>query len=462
MNDDRSFDQLAQSLDGVQAPAPDLQGVQRRARRLKTRRTLTTGLLSLLILAAIAVPLAALLPLSRDEQPASHLPEVDAPALESDQFVYRKTASSSSFPIECGAKNGRPVVVLVEALVETQSAPGGLRKTQVLEGLISPKRACGKKQTGPSPSYDVETLPDTLSELPVDPAALEHTLRQGIRRGDPSRSMPEPPFTNDETKLMWNRIDDWMTSTTLSPQLEAAIMRVARDLPGGEVREGQLDPLGRPARTISYSAGGPRTTYYVDPATWLLLARTETQAGDGAEISSYLVLAMHIVDDEDQVPPPNLIPAPVTPPGEPLAQSPPSSPEPDRSAKEEAGIYAAVILEGNEHFMPGYISDAYECDDTSRTAHCAPIPGDVQQALLAELGAGFSFVAVDNQLQGSIIEGEGGTLHTLGTIEGEVPRVTVRGSYQCGSLCGGNARYVVTLRDGDWSVTGHVGGVMIS
>jgi hypothetical protein len=159
-----------------------------------------------------------------------------------------------------------------------------------------------------------------LSGLSTDPATL---LQQLLDRSSENGASPEPdvtiaPGVSPETSRLWRSIQNMLEQGAATAPLRAALFEVASGLDGITVDDNAVDPLGRPATTLSapladyYCSGGPGGTdiMWFDPQTHLLLASN----GDLGCSPSMLVVAGGIVDatSDTVAPGDGFMPAPVS------------------------------------------------------------------------------------------------------------------------------------------------------
>jgi hypothetical protein len=106
-----------------------------------------------------------------------------------------------------------------------------------------------------------------LNAYPIDPTALEQALQDHVHKAPPPNSVQ-----------MLSLIGDLLAEPGASPALQAALYRVAAQLPGVELLGDVTDDAGRPGTAvgIEYTDGGvkQRDTLIIDPHTSALLERS--------------------------------------------------------------------------------------------------------------------------------------------------------------------------------------------
>ena len=95
---------------------------------------------------------------------------------------------------------------------------------------------------------------------------------------------PAPGVPLDEG-LLWNSIHDYLGSTqylNVTPAQRVAMLRVLAGVPMVHVETGALDPAGREATKMSFSAYGADVEVFTAPETGDFLAMTERYDDQGA------------------------------------------------------------------------------------------------------------------------------------------------------------------------------------
>jgi hypothetical protein len=126
-------------------------------------------------------------------------------------------------------------------------------------GLPDLARASNEDFGPPGPSLE------DLSRLPTDPSTLAKVIRERAQRADPP--------VNDE---MFVVIGDLLRQQSASPQLRAALYKIAAGIPGVELVGDVRDRAGREgvavAMTSTYTGLKQRNVLIFDPRTSALLA----------------------------------------------------------------------------------------------------------------------------------------------------------------------------------------------
>lgn len=121
------------------------------------------------------------------------------------------------------------------------------------------------------------------TELSTDPEVLEQQLRDAISPSGVS-PMPFDDWANDAATppppeqggaITWGLVrvvDDLLMDPSVEPELKAALMQVAANLPGMDVRRDAADPLGRGAVRLSIVTEDRARAWWFDPASGQPLA----------------------------------------------------------------------------------------------------------------------------------------------------------------------------------------------
>jgi len=129
-----------------------------------------------------------------------------------------------------------------------------------------------------------------VSDFPTDPIELTPFL---LARSQPHGSSPAPlvtppPDGAPEDGRMWRAITDLLADPHTTPTIRAALLEVAAGLRGSHLETDVVDPVGRPAHVIVFGNWGGDLVerLYVDPATHELLGWTKTaqSVGDLQEV----------------------------------------------------------------------------------------------------------------------------------------------------------------------------------
>ena len=132
------------------------------------------------------------------------------------------------------------------------------------------------------------------------------------------------------------------------------------------------------------------------------------------------------------------------------------------AVQRQADIYAAVIG-GGEKFGDLWIVDQICPDAGEPVDHkgCTPMSSDLKAALLERFPAA-RFTSDPQPMQDRLMEKGGATINWVGPVAGSGDTVQVSSGYWCGGLCGSGGTRVVEFKNGEWKVTGSVGGTWIS
>jgi len=128
----------------------------------------------------------------------------------------------------------------------------------------------------------------------------------------------------------------------------------------------------------------------------------------------------------------------------------------------QADIYAAVIG-GGEKYGDLWIVDQI-CPDAGQPSDhkgCTPMSADLKAALLERFPAA-RFTSDPQPMQDRLMEKGGVTINWVGPMVGSGDTVQVPSGYWCGGLCGSGGIKVVEFKNGEWKVTGSVGGTWVS
>jgi len=344
MNDLR--DDLSRA--GRQAPElpPDAFDRLRRRRARRARRGRVTA--ATLSLAVAAVAIGGVLLAFRPHDASSGKGRIRSAAgtdlsVGANQFAYEKTISYTYGP----SGDGRGWPLYVDRFTEQSwyRADGAGRDATVdANDFFTPAdRQTFIQQMGHTPpdiapsdktyaAGDYPTDTGDISYLSTDPATL---LTQLQDRSAPTGRSPEPSMSDSPGQplpaqlAVWFAIQDLINRPNATPALKAALFEVAKQLPGIDVVQNSIDPVGRPGILLRLQVQGTHEEYWFDPSSEQLLAwRTtiETDAFpqypkgtvDGIEI----VTASGVTDSTDDAASlaKSFVPAPVT--------SPPTMPDP--------------------------------------------------------------------------------------------------------------------------------------
>jgi hypothetical protein len=132
-------------------------------------------------------------------------------------------------------------------------------------------------------TYGPGDLPTDSGPVAYLSTDAERLRDQMIERMSPQGISPEPfdqftpgPGQPDHVtagliRSIGELLDDWNTS----PDLRAALYRVARELDGVEVHEDVMDPVGRPAVELVVTTEEQQHRWWFDPITQQLMARDD-------------------------------------------------------------------------------------------------------------------------------------------------------------------------------------------
>ena len=156
---------------------------------------------------------------------------------------------------------------------------------------------------------DTAALPGSPAELA---AYLTGSLPSPVADGTPT-----PGATTDDTRL-WRAADALVTAPNVSLAVRAALVDVISGVAFADVDLDATDPVGRPAyriRVVDAHEGsdGIAYDYYVDPATHLPLASSETDLGADQAWTFEIVIETGVSGSTDATAP-SVIPAPVSAP----------------------------------------------------------------------------------------------------------------------------------------------------
>jgi hypothetical protein len=104
-----------------------------------------------------------------------------------------------------------------------------------------------------------------VDQLPSDPEQLRRVLDAGT-------VIFEPPGNVNELST----IGELLAQGDVSPDVRAALFDLASQIPGVTVRQGALDPIGRPATAVSVVDAVRRTTLFFDAKEGTILGESET------------------------------------------------------------------------------------------------------------------------------------------------------------------------------------------
>jgi hypothetical protein len=170
----------------------------------------------------------------------------------------------------------------------------------------NPNYGTPKSQTWGPDGPAEGTLPFEVeaSGLSTDPSEL---MQQLLERSSPDGASPEPAVTltpglSPDTSRLWRTVQNLIEQVNVPAPLQAAIFDMTSGLPGVEKQAGVVDPVGRPAVSLSvhlgdYYCGGVDDMYF-DPETHLLLATD----GDLGCSPATVIVSGGIVDSRSEVP----------------------------------------------------------------------------------------------------------------------------------------------------------------
>jgi hypothetical protein len=253
-------------------------GPRRSARRWRVAAAMAAAV-------AIAVAVPVILPGGRrGAAPAAaaallHAAEVAAsqdavPAPGAGQFVYTKT--KNAYANVYAMEGDRSFAVLMPEVREAWIGPDGSgrllerngtptflsdRDRAVWEGTGQPDLGTNRISDESFPANDPQSLYYLdLSGLPTDAA--------GLRAKIEAREIVGGPPGDAETFTI---IGDMLRETYASPELRAALYRVAAGLDGVELVGETEDPVGRAGIAVAYTHHGQRHELIFDPRTSALL-----------------------------------------------------------------------------------------------------------------------------------------------------------------------------------------------
>jgi hypothetical protein len=251
-------------------------------RRLARRRwpfalaatTAAAAVLAIVLLQSSAPQSAAAAMLERAARTAAGRPPAAAP--RAGQFVYTKSRSLNE---SVSVANGRATYDFVrqtrEAWIGTDGS-GRLRETSGSDHSDERFRAGGL--------YFLD-----LSKLPTDAGALKKVIEQ--------RKIEGGPPGDAETFVI---VGDLLRENYASPQLRAALFRVAAGLPKVELVGDVKDEAGRTGTAVGYAEHGLSHQLIFDPKTSALLG--ERSVKDGKVVTWTVYLASGVVDSTSATP----------------------------------------------------------------------------------------------------------------------------------------------------------------
>jgi hypothetical protein len=142
-----------------------------------------------------------------------------------------------------------------------------------------------------------------LSDLPADPEGFLSALIERSNEGGRSPQAPQSPDPGGEpfSAELWHAVQRLVELPDFTPDLRATLFEVVRGLPGAEVTEGAIDPVGRPATLVSVRFGEVGVYgLHFDPDTRQVLAASETWDDGGAFHEIWV--ASGVVGSTDEVP----------------------------------------------------------------------------------------------------------------------------------------------------------------
>lgn len=145
-----------------------------------------------------------------------------------------------------------------------------------------------------------------VSEWPLQTDALTRFLldRSAEDGASPAPLVTPPPDGASTDGQLWRAVTDLMVDPHVTPEVRAALLKVAASLQGSQVRTDVLDPAGRPAHVIEFGNWGGEVPerLYVDPFTHELLAWTQSSTANPDAFSIYLVQDAGVVASTEEAP----------------------------------------------------------------------------------------------------------------------------------------------------------------
>jgi hypothetical protein len=136
--------------------------------------------------------------------------------------------------------------------------------------------ASGEMTSGEVPNMD------PLDGLSVDPFVL---VGQLVERSRPAGASPIPPPVSApneaaSTAQVAHVIDVLLVRANATPELKAALSQVLAGLEGVTVNSATLDPVGRPAWSVTFDSHAVSETWWFDPQSdQVLVNRVHSEAG---------------------------------------------------------------------------------------------------------------------------------------------------------------------------------------
>jgi hypothetical protein len=215
------------------------------------------------------------------------------------QFVYTKSRSLNE---TTSVTHGQAINTVADQTREAWIGPDGsgrLRETSVGSRFMSDRDrqawvAAGRPDLGGEFHSDERFGAGglyffDLSKLPTDADSLKKTIEQ--------RKVEGGPPGDAETFTI---VGDMLRETYASPQLRAALYRVAAGLPGVELIGDVKDESGRTGTAVGYSNDRARNDLIFDPKTSALLG--ERTVEHGKVVSWTVYLASGVVDSTSATP----------------------------------------------------------------------------------------------------------------------------------------------------------------
>lgn len=279
----------------IAVPADPMERLHRRRQTKRRRERLAAGVLAMALFAgAVGGSLFALRGVwggrvvgsGSDGGVPSLRPSSGAPVLAPGEYLYMKTQ----------------IVLSPEGkvMIETWWAIDGSGRITAVEYEDAPY-GLPEEGTFGSGEFPVES---DVSSLSTDPATLLDQLRARSESGGASPQPDVTPGAHDqtpETGKLWRAVKRLLEYPNATPELRAALIQVAHEIPGVRPVSGITDPVGRPADGVELTIEGATDRITYNPTNLQPLGIESTPVDDPVA-GSYELFSVGIVASTDERP----------------------------------------------------------------------------------------------------------------------------------------------------------------